>query len=54
MIVGREHLSYGERLRELEMFSLEKRRVKGDLINIYEFLRRECQNEGDSVFSVVP
>ena len=51
MIRGLEHLSYEERLRGLELLSLEKRRIQGDLTAAFQYLNRAYKKDGETLFT---
>jgi len=45
-----EHL-YVERLRELGLFSLEKRRLQGDPIAAFQYLKGAYKKAGEGLFT---
>jgi len=53
MIRGLEYLSYEVRLRELGLFNLEKRSLRGDLIAVFQYLKGAYRKDGEGLFTRV-
>ena len=51
MIRELEHLSYEDRLRELGLFSLEKRRLQEELIAAFHYLKEAYKKAGEGLFT---
>jgi len=51
IIRGLEQLAHKNRLREFGLFSLEKRRLWGDLIAAFQYLNGACRKDGENLFS---
>ena len=51
VIRGLEYLSYEDRLRELGLFSLEKRRLQGELLAAFQYLKGAYRKDGEGLFT---
>ena len=54
MIRGLKTKPYEDRLKELGMFSLEKRRLRGDMIAFFKYLKGCHTEEGQDLSSIIP
>ena len=54
MVIRRlEHLPYGEGLREVGLFSLERRKLQGDFTAAFQYLKGAYRKAGKGLFTRV-
>ena len=51
MVEGLASMTYGERLRELGMCSLQQRRTRGDMIAVFNYVKGNHVEEGANLFT---
>ena len=51
MVEGLASMTYGERLRELGMCSLQQRRARGDRIAVFNYVKGDHVEEGANLFT---